>query len=280
MYIDKLIKKQLVTLIISVIILLFIFIGVSFASFFSIDDGEENTITIGDLEIMFCEDSDCKDGYDNLGQVIGMKNVDGVNIPKSIYPFEITNNAVLQQPYIFNIKNTGTLISTISAKIIEDVDFMPIGDYSSYDSLTNLYSNNLKVGIRDCSDGLVAPRGDVDSNGKLDDNDSEEIMNCSNINICDLNFDNTISSLDATVIQSMLGGGINNYDPFFKNLNIYNFYELESGKIITNEKISSGEDKTYCLWIWLDENTPNNVQNSYFVANLDFDVEYFPEVEG
>lgn len=277
MYIDKLIKKQLVTLVISVIVLMFIFIGVSFASFFSIDDGDESTITIGNLEIMFCEDSDCKEGYDNLGQIIGMKNVDGVNIPKSIYPFEIMHNAMLQQPYIFNIKNTGTLISTISAKIIEDITFMPTEDFSSYTLLTNLYSNNLKIGIRDCSDGLLTPKGDIDSNGKIDNNDIEEIMSCSDISICDLNFDNTISTVDESIMQNILNGSINNYDPFFKNMNIYNYSELEDGKIIENDEIKSTEDKTYCLWIWLDENTPNEVQNTYFVANLDFEAEYFPE---
>ena len=38
----------------------------------------------------------------------------------------------------------------------------------------------------------------------------------------------------------------------------------------------SNEDRTYCLWTWLDENTPNDVQDTYFVANLDFDAEYKP----
>ena len=69
MYIDKLIKKEIVTLITSLIILLTVFIGVSFAAFFSIDEGKDNTISLGDLEILFCDDITCKTRYENIGQI-------------------------------------------------------------------------------------------------------------------------------------------------------------------------------------------------------------------
>ena len=50
-------------------------------------------------------------------------------------------------------------------------------------------------------------------------------------------------------------------------------------KTINNEELKSEEEKTYCLWTWLDSTTPNEVQNTYFVANLSFDAEYKPKIE-
>ena len=52
---------------------------------------------------------------------------------------------------------------------------------------------------------------------------------------------------------------------------------LENNIVLQNEVLSVNQDKTYCLWTWLDENTPNDVQNSYFVANLEFKAEYKPK---
>ena len=63
MYIDKIIKKEVVTLIISVGLLLIVFIGVSFASFFKIDEGKDNVVETGDLAISFCSDSTCDTTY-------------------------------------------------------------------------------------------------------------------------------------------------------------------------------------------------------------------------
>ncbi|UKI57420.1 MAG: hypothetical protein L6V81_08835 [Clostridium sp.] len=73
MYIDKLIRKEVITLIISVAMLVIIFIGVTYAKFLSIGKGQDNVISMGDLNISFCKDTTCDTTYTNIGQVIGTK---------------------------------------------------------------------------------------------------------------------------------------------------------------------------------------------------------------
>ena len=218
MYIDKIIKKELITLIIFVILLLTLFIGVSYSYFLSIDEGEDNTINIKDLEITFCVDENCNKNYSNFGQVIGTKKVNGESVIESIYPYESNYEALKTNPYIFNIKNTGSLKSYLTIKLNEDKDYKPINNMEEYKSITELYSNNIRVGISNCDNGI--DRGNVI---------------------------------------------INTYGNLIDNV------------ILSDEVLEPNIDKTYCLWTWLDENTPNEVQNTYFVANLDFDAEYKPK---
>ena len=80
MYIDKIIKEELLTFIVSIIAIIIVIIGVSYALFFSIDEGSEDTISVGDLEITFCSDNSCNSSYENIGQVIGTKKVNNVTI--------------------------------------------------------------------------------------------------------------------------------------------------------------------------------------------------------
>ena len=58
---------------------------------------------------------------------------------------------------------------------------------------------------------------------------------------------------------------------------IKKYGDLFNNIIIEFETIKKGEDKTYCLWTYLDSTTPNEVQNTYFVANLSFKAQYLPE---
>lgn len=217
MYIDELIKKELIFLIGFVVIIVTIFIGSSYAYFLSIDKGEDNTINIGDLEITFCSDESCKNNYSNFGQVIGTKNINGESVIENIYPYTSDIEALKSEPYIFNIKNTGTLKSYLTIKLKEDEDYKPSNNIEEYKSLTTLYSNNIKVGISNCNNNI----------------DRENVI-------------------------------INTYG------------NLEDNIILKDDMLLSNEDRTYCLWTWLDENTPNDVQDTYFVANLDFDAEYKP----
>ena len=217
MYIDELIKKELIFLIGFVVIIVTIFIGSSYAYFLSVDKGEDNTINIGDLEITFCSDESCKNNYSNFGQVIGTKNVNGESVIENIYPYTSDIEALKSEPYIFNIKNTGTLKSYLTIKLKEDEDYKPSNNIEEYKSLTTLYSNNIKVGISNCNNNI----------------DRENVI-------------------------------INTYG------------NLEDNIILKDDMLLSNEDRTYCLWTWLDENTPNDVQDTYFVANLDFDAEYKP----
>lgn len=218
MYIDKVIKKEFLTLLVCVIVLIAFIIGFSYSFFFSVDEEESNIIKVGELDITFCSDNTCNNKYNNYGQIIGTKNIDGVNYPKSIYPYASDSEALANEPYIFNIKNTGSLDTYLSVKLNEDKDYTLDDDHSEYSSFSKL--DYLKVGITNCND-----------------------------------------SIDVS------------------NVVIYKYNDLVDNTIINNEELKSEEEKTYCLWTWLDSTTPNEVQNTYFVANLSFDAEYKPKIE-
>ncbi len=219
MYIDKIIKREVMTLIISVVILLTVFIAVSFSSFMTIKDGKTNVINYGDLEIKFCSNTSCSTSYENFGQVIGTSTTNGKTSPISIYPYASSTEALATTPYIFNIKNTGLLEAYLTVKLVEDTDFIPMGSYAEYTSTTKLYSNHIKIGVNKCTNGTINRAGITE----------------------------------------------------------YVYGELENNRIITYERLASKANQTYCLWIWLDENTPNEVQSTYFVANLDFSADYKSE---
>ena len=107
MYIDKMIKKEVLILIVSILVVLALITSVSFSYFLAVDNGEDNVINIGDLKITFCEDESCKKDYANFGQVIGTKKVNGESVINNIYPYPNETDALKETPYIFNIKNTG-----------------------------------------------------------------------------------------------------------------------------------------------------------------------------
>ncbi len=215
MYIDKLIRKEILTLITSLLILLTVFIGVSFAAFFSSAQGNSNTISIGDLEIQFCEDNTCQNTYENIGQVIGKNNNNEII---SITPYNTHEEALSKTPYIFNIKNIGNLDINLTSFLTEETNINLKEEYNNYTSLTDKYKSHLLVGISDCTN---------------------------KINI--------------------------------EEVEIHYYKDLDENKIITKEKISSGKEKTYCLWTWLDNKTPNDAQRTYFIANLNFEAEYSPK---
>ena len=212
------IKKEFVILSVCVVILIVCAIGFSYAYFMSIDKGQSNIISIGDLEVSFCVDEKCNKDYANFGQVIGTKNVDGKSVIESIYPYESDVEALKQTPYVFNIKNTGSLKTYLTIRLKEDKDYILNSDYNEYNSLSDLYSNNIKVAISDCSNYIDRDNAVIQSYGALNDN-----------------------------------------------------------IILENEVFPSNYEKTYCLWTYLDNNTPNEVQGTYFVANLDFKAEYKPD---
>ena len=211
-------KKEIIILCITVSILLTIAIGLSYAYFMSIDKGQSNIISIGDLEVSFCVDESCKKDYSNFGQVIGTKNVNGKSVIENIYPYENDNEALKRDPYIFNIKNTGSLKTYLTIRLKEDKDYKLSNEYKDYNSLSEKYSDYIKVAISDCSKKI----------------DRENVV-------------------------------------------VKKFNTLIDNVLLENEVFPKKYDKTYCLWTYLDSNTPNDVQNTYFVANLDFKAEYKPE---
>lgn len=219
MQIDKIIRREVISLTISIILILIMFIGVSYSSFLTVDESEnENVISIGDIAFSFCRDVSCNSSITNYGQKIGFQTVDGVTSAMDIFPYTSATEALSQTPYIFNIKNTGTLDMYIDISLKEDDSFMPEGSYASYTKTTEIYANNIKVGISRC------------------DNDTINRTN---------------------VIISSYGS-------------------LEENKILQKQLLKEGESNTYCVWTWLDENTPNEVQKTYFVADLSVKGEYLP----
>ena len=284
MYIDKIIKKEVITLIISVGLLLIVFIGVSFASFFKIDEGKENVVETGDLAISFCSDSTCDTTYENIGQVIGTTKQDGTSIPSSIYPYPNDGTYSNATPYIFKVTNTGTMKATITIKLKEDNDFLPSGNYSEYSRLTDLYANHLKVAIRKkvLASGLEYQMGDVNMDGIVNQKDAALILNSvaeletlttEQKKLADINGDNGIAANDSGIIMQMLSGNDTVLEKTYINL----FSELDSSIIYTGDTIEPGESSTYFLWLYLDEKTPNQAQKTYFVGNLDIQGEFIPD---
>lgn len=285
MYIDKIIKKEVITLLTSVGLLLIIFIGVSFASFFSIKEGESNVIKTGDLSISFCSDADCDTTYSNIGQVIGTTKVDGVSVPSSIYPYPNDGTYSNSTPYIFKVENTGNLESKVTIKLKEDTDFLPTGDYTEYTRLTSLYSSHLKVAIRRrvLAPGSEYQMGDANKDGIVNQEDANQIQKISagiveiteeDKIICDISGDTKITAADSQLLlQSIIGI---NYSDVLPKTTVSSFSELTDGTILENDLLSAKESAIYFLWLYLDKTTPNQAQKTYFVGNLDIKAEYIP----
>ena len=214
---DKIVKKDLIVLIICVSILLIVSISFSYAYFMSVNKGEDNIISIGDLNVSFCIDETCKKDYANFGQVIGTKSVDGKSVIENIYPYSSDMEALEKNPYVFNIKNTGSLKTYVTISLNEDKDYVLGSGYENYKNLTDTYSNYIKVAISRCS--------------------------------------NSINRQEAIIKK---------------------YGELNNNVLLSDVEFDSDEEETFCLWTYLDSNTPNEVQNTYFVANLDFKAEYRP----
>lgn len=287
MYIDKIIKKEVITLLTSVGLLLIIFIGVSFASFFSIKEGQTNVIKTGDLSISFCSDADCDTTYSNIGQVIGTTKVDGVSVPSSIYPYPNDGTYSNSTPYIFKVENTGNLESKVTIKLKEDTDFLPTGNYAEYTRLTNLYSSHLKVAIRRrvLAPGSEYQMGDANKDGIVNLEDANQIQKIyadiveiteEDKIISDINGDTKINGTDSLILRQSING-LKSNDKLPKT-NIYSFNSLIDGTILTNDPLAAGENAIYFLWLYLDETTPNQAQKTFFVGNLDIKAEYIPQI--
>ncbi len=287
MYIDKLIKKEVITLLVSVSLLVIIFIGVTYAKFLSVDKGQDTVINMGDLNISFCKDTTCDTTYANIGQVIGTKVENGASVPADIYPFKNDGSYSNEAPYIFKIENTGSLDSTVKIKLKEDASFTPSGDYSDYARLTSKYAGHLKVAIRKrvLYQDTGYQLGDVNMDGIVNKKDLDfihyrEVNNISfselQQQLGDLNSDSSVDAADAVIILRTLAGK-KTIDGIIQTY-IYSYTDLEDGVIFKDDIIKAGESATYFLWLYLDETTPNDVQNTFFVGNIDVEGEFIPKV--
>ena len=283
MYIDKLIKKEVITLLVSVSLLVIIFIGVTYAKFLSVDKGQDTVINMGDLNISFCKDTTCDTTYTNIGQVIGTKIENGTTVPAGIYPFKNDGSYSNETPYIFKVTNTGSLDSTVKIKLKEDTSFTPTGDYSSYTRLTSKYADHLKVAIskRVLYEDTGYQLGDVNMDGFVNFADFlllKEYFTTGVSNIkpeWDISMDGNFNGSDITMLKSIILGLKKDTSTIF---NINNYTSLEDGVIYDNDIIKAGEEAIYFVWLYLDETTPNDAQKTYFVGNIDVDGEYIPKV--
>ncbi len=286
MYIDKLIKREVITLLISVSLLVIIFIGVTYAKFLSVDKGQNTVINMGDLNISFCNNSTCDTTYSNIGQVIGTKVENGVTVPASIYPFPDDGTYSNETPYIFKVENTGTLDSTVKIKLKEDATYTPTGDYSSYTRLSLKYPEHLKVAIRKkvTFEDTGYQLGDVNMDGIVNQEDAKLItkyvVNSVTFTdlqkkLADVDSDSYINAMDSLAINKILIGiKYDGNEPTY----VYSYSDLEDGVIFKDDIIKAGESATYFLWLYLDESTPNDAQKTYFVGNIDVDGEFIPKV--
>ena len=285
MYIDKLIKREVITLLVSVSLLVIIFIGVTYAKFLSVDKGQDTVINMGDLNISFCKDTTCDSTYTNIGQVIGTKVENGTTVPAGIYPFKDNSSYSNETPYIFKVENTGSLDSTVKIKLKEDVSFTPSGDYSSYARLTSKYADHLKVAIKKkiLYQDTGYQFGDVNMDGLVNLQDVNLVLQAATENatltdvqkkLIGLDSSATISAVHAANILKILNGtSESSY-----STKVYTYTDLEDGVIFKDDIIKTGESATYFLWLYLDETTPNDAQKTYFVGNIDVDGEYIPKV--
>ena len=289
MYIDKLIKREVITLLVSVSLLVIIFIGVTYAKFLSVDKGQDTVINMGDLNISFCKDTTCDTTYTNIGQVIGTKIENGTTVPSSIYPYAGKTEYSNETPYIFKVENTGTLDSTVKIKLKEDATFTPSGEYSSYARLTSKYADHLKVAIKKkiLYQDTGYQLGDVNLDGIVNLKDSDYLYSSNALipsstiiltdvqkKIADINGDGKLNTADSVRINSMVAGLRND----IYSTKVYTYTDLEDGVIFKDDIIKSGESATYFLWLWLDSTTPNDAQKTYFVGNIDVDGEFIPKV--
>ena len=289
MYIDKLIKREVITLLVSVSLLVIIFIGVTYAKFLSVDKGQDTVINMGDLNISFCKDTTCDSTYTNIGQIIGTKVENGTTVPSSIYPYAGKTEYSNETPYIFKVENTGTLDSTVKIKLKEDASFAPSGDYSSYTRLTSKYAGHLKVAIKKkiLYQDTGYQLGDVNLDGIVNLKDSEYLSSSNAFRsnstiiltdvqkkIADINGDGTIDAIDRNFLGKMIAGL---YDSIYST-KIYTYADLEDGVIFKDDIIKSGESAIYFLWLYLDNTTPNDAQKTYFVGNIDVEGEYIPNI--
>ena len=285
MYIDKLIKKEVITLLVSVSLLVIVFIGVTYAKFLSVDKGQDTVINMGDLNISFCKDTTCDSTYTNIGQVIGTKVENGTTVPAGIYPFKDNSSYSNETPYIFKVENTGSLDSTVKIKLKEDVSFTPSGDYSDYARLTSKYASHLKVAIKKkiLYKDTEYQFGDVNMDGLVNVQDVNLVLQASTENatltdtqkkLIGLDSSATISAVHAANILKILNGtSESSY-----STKVYTYTDLEDGVIFKDDIIKTGESATYFLWLYLDETTPNDAQKTYFVGNIDVDGEFIPKV--
>ena len=181
-------------------------------------------------------------------------------------------------------KTQDYLDSTVKIKLKEDASFTPSGDYSSYARLTSKYADHLKVAIKKkiLYQDTGYQFGDVNMDGLVNLQDVNLVLQAATENATLTNVQKKLIGLDssatisavhaANILQILNGTSESSY-----STKVYTYSDLEDGVIFKNDIIKSGESATYFLWLYLDETTPNDAQNTFFVGNIDVDGEFIPK---
>lgn len=113
----KLLKREIVITIVSVLFISIVFIGVSY-SFFKVENkGDTNSISFGDISLKICVDSKCDSELDSLDNVLGVSVKDGVSTHNPIYPSSdpvSSSDWDSLDSYTFTLTNNGSLPTYIS----------------------------------------------------------------------------------------------------------------------------------------------------------------------
>lgn len=133
MHVDKIIKKQTLTLLVIVITLIVFIFSVMYIMFFEIDNYSESK---NDFEISFCIDKSCNSKYYNYNNLVGISNIDNKISLKEIKKYNNRLLALLEHPYVFNIKNNMS-DSNIAIKLNFKKDYLEDEEYKKY--INNVY---------------------------------------------------------------------------------------------------------------------------------------------
>ena len=156
MYLDKLIKREFLALVVSVITITIIIFAIFYMKNSNMNNINDNTLIVDNLEIKYCLDINCKETYNNLTNTIGTKTINGKTTLTKINNYEIDSDALNQEPYIFNVKNISENNTNLTIKLINDEDYQ-ISDY-------------IKVGITNCSNNINIEDINIYNYSELEDN--------------------------------------------------------------------------------------------------------------
>ncbi|MGM9877021.1 MAG: hypothetical protein ACI33S_00065 [Bacilli bacterium] len=133
MNLDKIIKRQTLSLMVIVITLIIFISSVMYILFFEIDNYSESK---NDFEIEFCIDKSCENKYYNYNNLIGTSRMNDKVVLRKINNYDNRLYAILEEPYVFTIKNN-IKDSTIGIAINLREDYLKDNTYKKY--LNNVY---------------------------------------------------------------------------------------------------------------------------------------------
>ncbi len=149
MHIDKIIKREVISLIVSLVLIVVIFAVASKSPFFSVSQSNDSVHHTGNLSYSLCNDLACED---NFGKVISMVTEEGSSYFK-ISSYKTHNEAFKEKPYILKIRNNGSSNQIINIYIKENKDITPI-DPKYTSSLTKSNFDNIMLGISNCNNSI------------------------------------------------------------------------------------------------------------------------------